>query len=111
MAYELERRLCMRCGEFFTLETFDSLYCFDCKRIEQTVSAKTRYAEMKANGYKPKSWQIRGQKAYITRMSNLYFTDNDRFHILFARLRERSEKKAKQVTRKINARKFSEVNS
>lgn len=111
MTYEIERRLCMRCGEFFTIETVHELYCFNCKRIVQTVQAKNRYAQMRANGYKPASWKIRGQKAYITRMANLYFSDNDRFHILFSKLQERSEKKAKQVTRKINSRKHNEVNS
>ena len=58
----------------------------------------------KANGIPIKSYQKRARKAYISRMVNLAFSDPVRFKRLFAKLKDRDEKQAKQVSRAINKR-------
>jgi hypothetical protein len=58
----------------------------------------------KANGIPIKAYQKRARKAYISRMVNLAFSDPGRFKRLFAKLKGRDEKQAKQVSRAINKR-------
>ena len=62
-----------------------------------------KVAEKKANGIPIKSWQRRGQKAYISRLANMYFTDTEKFLIAIEKLEKKdgNRKRINQVKRKI----------
>ena len=62
-----------------------------------------KVAEKKANGIPIKSWQRRGQKAYISRLANMYFTDTIKFLKAIERLeiKDGNRKRVNQVKRKI----------
>ena len=62
-----------------------------------------KVAEKKANGIPIKSWQRRGQKAYISRLANMYFTDTIKFLKAIAKLEKKDgdRKRVNQVKRKI----------
>jgi len=62
-----------------------------------------KVAEKKANGIPIKSWQRRGQKAYISRLANMYFIDTEKFLIAIEKLeiKDGNRKRVNQVKRKI----------
>ena len=68
----------------------------------RTLMAR-KVAEKKANGIPIKSWQRRGQKAYISRLANMYFTDTEKFLIAIEKLEKKdgNRKRVNQVKRKI----------
>ena len=68
----------------------------------RTLMAR-KVAEKKANGIPIKSWQRRGQKAYISRLANMYFTDTEKFLIAIEKLeiKDGNRKRINQVKRKI----------
>ena len=68
----------------------------------RTLMAR-KVAEKKANGIPIKSWQRRGQKAYISRLANMYFTDTIKFLKAIAKLEKKDgdRKRVNQVKRKI----------
>ena len=68
----------------------------------RTLMAR-KVAEKKANGIPIKSWQKRGQKAYISRLANMYFTDTEKFLTAIAKLEQQDghRKRVNQVKRKI----------
>tara|TARA_R100001244_G_scaffold114552_1_gene84892 strand:+ start:251 stop:481 length:231 start_codon:yes stop_codon:yes gene_type:complete len=68
----------------------------------RTLMAR-KVAEKKANGIPIKSWQRRGQKAYISRLANMYFTDTEKFLIAIEKLeiKDGNRKRVNQVKRKI----------
>ena len=68
----------------------------------RTLMAR-KVAEKKANGIPIKSWQRRGQKAYISRLANMYFTDTEKFLKAISKLEKKdgNRKRVNQVKRKI----------
>ena len=68
----------------------------------RTLMAR-KVAEKKANGIPIKSWQKRGQKAYISRLANMYFTHTIKYLKAIERLEERdgNRKRVNQVKRRI----------
>lgn len=60
----------------------------------------------RAKGIPIKSFQKRGQKAYISRLANMFFTDTEKFLILIQKLEDRdgNRKRIRQVKRAIIAK-------
>ena len=99
--------ICFVCGGFYDWMSGRNDLCGDCnqKRILPIMARKV--AEKRANGIPIKSWQKRGQKAYISRLANLFFQDyvNDMSEFLksIERLEKRdgNRKRVRQVKRAI----------
>jgi len=68
----------------------------------RTLMAR-KTSEKRARGIPIKSWQKRGQKAYITRLANMFFTDTEKFLIAIDKLEKKdgNRKRINQVKRKI----------
>ena len=68
----------------------------------RTLMAR-KVAEKRAKGIPIKSWQKRGQKAYISRLANMYFTDPEKFLKAIERLEKKdgNRKRVNQVKRRI----------
>ena len=68
----------------------------------RTLMAR-KVAEKRVNGIPIKSWQKRGQKAYISRLANMYFTHTIKYLKAIERLEERdgNRKRVNQVKRRI----------
>ena len=77
--------------------------CTHCKSDRMRTLMARKVAEKKANGIPIKSWQKRGQKAYISRLANMYFTDTEKFLIAIEKLeiKDGNRKRVNQVKRKI----------
>ena len=62
-----------------------------------------KVALKKENGIPIKSWQKRGQKAYISRLANMFFTDTEKFLKLIEKLeaKDGDRKRINQVKRAI----------
>ena len=93
-----ERFIC-ECGRFYNWMSG----CIHCKSNRMRTLMARKVAEKKANGIPIKSWQRRGQKAYISRLANMYFTDTIKFLKAIAKLevRDGNRKRVNQVKRKI----------
>ena len=93
-----ERFIC-ECGRYYNWIQG----CTHCKSDRMRTLMARKVAEKKANGIPIKSWQRRGQKAYISRLANMYFTDTIKFLKAIERLEKRDENRNRvnQVKRKI----------
>ena len=97
--------VCIKCGRFGhgTEWGWDyiNLNCPKCKKARIMLLVKRKYAYLKAEGVKFKSYKRRAKKAYYTRMANMYTKDYERFK----RLTKGLSKAVKgQITRRINCR-------
>ena len=94
-----ERFVC-RCGRFYY--TIDG--CTWCKANKMRTLMARKTVEKRANGIPIKSWQKRGQKAYISRLANMFFNDTEKFIIAIEKLEKKDNgcrKRINQVKRKI----------
>ena len=94
-----ERFIC-KCGRFYY--TIDG--CTHCKMSKMRSLMARKTAEKRANGIPIKSWQKRGQKAYISRLANMFFNDTEKFIIAIEKLEKKDNgcrKRINQVKRKI----------
>ena len=93
-----ERFIC-KCGRFYY--TIDG--CVHCKGSKMRTLMARKTAEKRANGIPIKSWQKRGQKAYISRLANMFFTDTEKFLILIEKLeaKDGNRTRIRQVKRAI----------
>jgi len=87
------------CGRFY--DWIDG--CQPCKKIWGTKIGIKKTFFKKINGIPIKSHQKRGQKAYISRLANMYFTDPEKFIKSIERLelKDGNRKRINQVKRKI----------
>ena len=94
-----ERFVCYGCGRFF--DWIDG--CLWCKERKMRTIMARKVALKRANGIPIKSWQKRGQKAYISRLANMFFTDTEKFLQAIEKLEEKdgNRKRINQVKRKI----------
>ena len=93
-----ERFIC-ECGRYY-----DWIQgCTHCKSNRMRTLMSRKVAEKRAKGIPIKSWQKRGQKAYISRLANMYFTDPEKFLKAIERLEKKdgNRKRVKQVKRRI----------
>ena len=74
-----------------------------CKSNRMRTLMARKVAEKRAKGIPIKSWQKRGQKAYISRLANMYFTHTIKYLKAIERLEERdgNRKRVNQVKRRI----------
>ena len=93
-----ERFIC-ECGRFYSW--MDG--CIYCKQSRMRTIMAKKVALKKANGIPIKAYQKRGQKAYISRMANMFFNDPEKFIKAIERLSEKdgSRKRINQIKRKI----------
>ena len=93
-----ERFIC-ECGSFY--DWIEG--CVVCKSNRMRILMARKVAEKRAKGIPIKSWQKRGQKAYISRLANMYFTHTIKYLKAIERLEERdgNRKRVNQVKRKI----------
>jgi len=93
-----ERFVC-ECGRYYNWITG----CTHCKSDRMRTLMARKVAEKRANGIPIKSWQKRGQKAYISRLANMYFTHTIKYLKAIKRLEKRDgdRKRVNQVKRKI----------
>ena len=87
------------CGRFFYW--IDG--CTLCKERRMRTIMARKVALKRANGTPIKSWQKRGQKAYISRLANMFFTDTEKFLKLIEKLeaKDGNRKRINQVKRAI----------
>ena len=93
-----ERFIC-ECGRYY-----DWIQgCTHCKSNRMRTLMARKVAEKRAKGIPIKSWQKRGQKAYISRLANMYFTDPEKFLKAIERLEKKdgNRKRVNQVKRRI----------
>ena len=93
-----ERFIC-KCGRFYS--TIDG--CTHCKTSKMRSMMSRKVENMKANGIPIKSHQKRGQKAYISRLANMFFKDTEKFLQIIEKLEEKdgNRKRINQIKRKI----------
>ena len=94
-----ERFICSQCGRFF--DWIDE--CTWCKERKMRTIMARKVEHKRANGIPIKSWQKRGQKAYISRLANMFFTDTEKFLKAIERLEKKDgdRKRINQVKRAI----------
>ena len=93
-----ERFIC-ECGRYY--DWIEG--CIHCKSNRMRILMARKVAEKRARGIPIKSWQKRGQKAYISRLAKMYFTHTIKYLKAIERLEERdgNRKRVNQVKRKI----------
>ena len=93
-----ERFIC-ECGRYY--DWIEG--CTHCKSNRMRILMARKVAEKRAKGIPIKSWQKRGQKAYISRLANMYFTHTIKYLKAIERLEERdgNRKRVNQVKRRI----------
>ena len=93
-----ERFIC-ECGRFYSWMGG----CIHCKENRMRTIMAKKVEHKKANGIPIKAYQKRGQKAYISRMANMFFNDPEKFIEAIERLSEKdgSRKRINQIKRKI----------
>ena len=93
-----DRFIC-QCGRFFVWING----CTWCKERKMRTLMARKVALKKENGIPIKSWQKRGQKAYISRLANMFFTDTEKFLKLIEKLeaKDGDRKRINQVKRAI----------
>ena len=92
-------RYVCECGRFYyTLNG-----CTWCKEQRMRPLMARKVAEKRAKGIPITSWQKRGQKAYISRLANIFFTDTEKFLILIEKLeaKDGNRTRIRQVKRTI----------
>ena len=93
-----ERFIC-ECGRYY-----DWIQgCTHCKSNRMRILMARKVAEKRAKGIPIKSWQKRGQKAYISRLANMYFINPVKFLKSIERLEKKdgNRKRISQVKRAI----------
>ena len=93
-----ERFIC-ECGRYY--DWIEG--CTHCKSNRMRILMARKVAEKRAKGIPIKSWQKRGQKAYISRLANMYFTHTIKYLKAIERLEKRdgNRKRVNQVKRRI----------
>ena len=93
-----DRFIC-ECGNFY--DWIEG--CIVCKSNRMRILMARKVAEKRAKGIPIKSWQKRGQKAYISRLAKMYFTHTIKYLKAIERLEERdgNRKRVNQVKRRI----------
>ena len=93
-----ERFIC-ECGRFYSWMGG----CIHCKENRMRTIMAKKVEHKKANGIPIKAYQKRGQKAYISRMANMFFNDPEKFIEAIERLSEKdgNRKRINQIKRKI----------
>ena len=95
-----ERFIC-ECGRFYNW--IDG--CNHCKSNRMRMIMAKKVEQKKANGIPIKAYQKRGQKAYISRLANMFFNDPEKFIEIIIKLegKDGNRKRINQVKRKIIA--------
>ena len=88
------------CGRFYY--TIDG--CHHCKHNKMRTYMARKVVHKKLNGMPIKAYQKRGQKAYISKMANMFFNDTEKFLKALERLEKRDgndRRRINQIKRKI----------
>ena len=93
-----ERFIC-ECGRYYNWIQG----CTHCKSDRMRTLMARKVADKRANGIPIKSWQKRGQKAYISRLANMYFTHTIKYLKAIKKLEriDGNKKRVNQVKRRI----------
>ena len=92
-------RFICECGRFY--DWIDG--CTHCKQERMRPLMARKMALNKLKGIPNKAAKKRGQKAYISRLANMFFNDTEKFLKAIERLEERdgNRKRINQIKRKI----------
>ena len=93
-----ERFIC-ECGRYY--DWIEG--CVHCKSNRMRILMARKVAEKRTKGIPIKSWQKRGQKAYISRLANMYFTHTIKYLKAIKKLEriDGNKKRVNQVKRRI----------
>jgi len=92
-------RFICECGRFYDWISG----CHHCKQNRMRTLMAKKLEQKKLNGIPIKAYQKRGQKAYISRLANMFFADTEKFLKIIERLEKKdgNRKRINQVKRKI----------
>ena len=99
MQFGRQTWICNSCGGFYYI--IDG--CRECINARMGAIRVRKAALNKLNGIPSKAAKKRGQKAYISRMANMFFQDTEKFLIALEKLekRDNDRKRINQIKRQI----------